>query len=97
MENLNSTENENSSPALDINETLKLVLVELRDSKADLKSLKDEVRGNSASVVSEVKKLKTDTDLKWRSEGHKIQFTLNSEIEDVLKQAPWEREKQLCP
>ena len=38
------------------------------------------------SVSSEVKKLKKEKELKWRFEGHEIQFVFNTELEDGLKQ-----------
>ncbi|KAK6191015.1 hypothetical protein SNE40_002765 [Patella caerulea] len=77
-----------------IGETLKLVLSQLQDLKEDrktvvddlenkidgkLNSFKDEVRGNSLAVQSEVKKLKLDSEHKWSKIGNKIQYTFNSE------------------
>ena len=42
---------------LEINETLKQLLSEVKGQKQELNSLKEEVRGTSVSVSSEVKKL----------------------------------------
>ena len=50
-----------------------------------LDSLRDEFQGTK----SEVKKLKSESDYKWRFEGHKIQYNLNSDNIDELKQALW--------
>ena len=74
---------------LEINKTLKQLLSEVKGQKQELNSLKEEVRGTSVSVSSEVKKLKKEKELKWRFEGHKIQFVFNTELEDGLKQALW--------
>ena len=75
---------------LEINETLKQLLSEVKgQKKQELNSLKEEVRDTSVSVSSEVKKLKKEKELKWRFEGHKIQFVFNTELEDGLKQALW--------
>ena len=74
---------------LEINETLKQLLSEVKGQKQELNSLKEEVRGASVSVSSEVKKLKKEKELKWRFEGHKIQFVFNTELEDGIKQALW--------
>ena len=45
---------------LEINETLKQLLSEVKGQKQELNSLKEEVRGTSVSVSSEVKKLKKE-------------------------------------
>ena len=74
---------------LEINETLKQLLSEVKGQKQELNSLKEEVRGTSVSVSSEVQKLKKEKELKWRFEGHKIQFVFNTELEDGFKQALW--------
>ena len=82
-ENLNNTGN------TDINTNLRELLVELRSQKTEINSLKDKIRGNSLSVASEVKKLKTDKSIVWRFEGNKLQFEFNSEVEDNLMQVIW--------
>ena len=63
--------------------------MELRSQKTEINSLKDEIRGNSLSVASEVKKLKTDKSIVWRFEGNRLQFEFNSEVEDNLTQVIW--------
>ena len=50
---------------------------------------REEFKASTSSVVSQVKKLKTDCSHKWTSEGNKIQFELNSDVLDELKQALW--------
>ena len=56
---------------------------------AELNSLKEEVHGNSINVATEVKKLKSDKDIKWRFEGNKVQHDFNGDIEDTVKQSLW--------
>ena len=71
-----------------ISNNLEAILVELCGQKSDLNSLKDEVRSHSMTV-SEVKKLKTEKDIRWKFEGNRQQFEFNSEIEDLAKQGIW--------
>ena len=52
----------------------------------DISNLRQEVHGASASVASQVKKLKTESQYKWNYEGNKVQFLLNS---DELTQSIW--------
>ena len=54
--------------------------------RSELAELKNEVHGFSLAVASQVKKLKVDQEYKWRYEGKKVQFLLNSEILDDLAQ-----------
>ena len=65
------------------------IQLQLSTILAELSSLKQEVHGNSYSVSSEVKKLKTEQDIKWRFEGNKVQFNFNNELLDAVKQATW--------
>ena len=51
----------------------------------ELSSIKQEVHGSA----SQVKKLKSDSMVKWRSEGNRIQFTFNSELCEELDQVEW--------
>ena len=46
---------------------------------------REEVHGSA----SQVKKLKSDSIVKWRSEGNRIQFTFNSELCEELAQVEW--------
>ena len=41
--------------------------------------LRDEIHGTNQSMKSQVKKMKSDAQYKWRSEGNKIQFNVNTE------------------
>jgi hypothetical protein len=50
----------------------------------DISSLRQEVHGASASAASQVKKLKTESQYKWKYEGNKVQFLLNSELLEEL-------------
>ncbi|XP_052783266.1 complement C1q-like protein 4 [Mya arenaria] len=64
-------------------------LTELENNvAAELSSLKQEVHGNSYSVSPEVKKLKTEQDIKWRFEGNKVQFNFNNELLDAYESNP---------
>lgn len=83
---LTGSESTNNS---DINNNIKELLSELREQRQDINSLKDEVRENSLSVNSDVKRLKTVHELKWRSEGNKIQYEFNSDLREQLKQVLW--------
>ena len=73
----------------DLHSTLKELESELRGQKREISSLKEEVRGNSVTVSTEVKNLKTEKEINWRFEGNKLQFQFNSEIEDSIKQGLW--------
>ncbi|XP_053381190.1 uncharacterized protein LOC123554984 [Mercenaria mercenaria] len=77
-----------SANRTDINQTLNLVLEQLKSQKEELSSLRDDVKGTSLSVSSEVKKIK-DKELSWRKEDNKIQYNFNTDIEDSVVQAKW--------
>lgn len=51
--------------------------------------LRDEIHGTTQFMKSHVKKLKSDAQYKWRSEGNKIQFNSNTENMEDLTQALW--------
>lgn len=51
--------------------------------------LRDEIQGTNQCMKSQVKKMKTESQYKWRSEGNKIQFTGNTENLEDLTQALW--------
>jgi len=55
----------------------------------DISNLRQEVHGASVSVASQVKKLKTESQYKWKYEGNKVQFLLNSELLEELTQSIW--------
>ena len=50
----------------------------------DISNLRQEVHGASVSVASQVKKLKTESQYKWKYEGNKVKFLLNSELLEEL-------------
>ena len=56
---------------------------------SELTSLKREVHGTNQNVATEVKKLKTEKDLRWKFQGNKSQYDFNCDIVDTLKQAEW--------
>jgi hypothetical protein len=78
-----------SQENMDLNSSIRELLVEMREQKREISSLKEEVRGNSLSVRSEVKKLKTEHELKWRYESNKIQHDFNSELHENISQVIW--------
>jgi hypothetical protein len=51
--------------------------------------LRDEIHGTTQSMKSHVKKLKSDAQYKWRSEGNTIQFNSNTENMEDLTQSLW--------
>ena len=77
------------SDETDISSTLKEILSEFKSQRFELNELKEQVRGQSQTVVSEVKKLKTETELSWKYEGNKKQYLFNVEVQDCIKQADW--------
>ena len=80
----NPAENSNS----ELRDSLREVLLELREQKEELNLLRNDVRNSNVSVRSEVQKLKAK-ELSWKHEGHKIQFNFNSELEEALEQTIW--------
>ncbi|KAK3105585.1 hypothetical protein FSP39_001110 [Pinctada imbricata] len=50
-----------------------------------LNEIRQEVRGST----SQVQKLKSDTEFKWRFEGHRKQYNINSEVIEDLEQVSW--------
>ncbi|XP_060567344.1 uncharacterized protein LOC132726093 [Ruditapes philippinarum] len=72
----------------DINQTLQLVLDQLKGQRQEISSLREDVKGNNFSVTSEVKKLK-EKELSWKKEGNKIQYTFNYQVSDLVGQATW--------
>lgn len=65
------------------------IQVQLNAILSELSNLKKDVQGNSLSVATEVKKLKTEKDLVWRFTGNKHQYDFNNEIADIAKQCVW--------
>ena len=55
----------------------------------DISNLRREVHGASVSAASQAKKLKTESQYKWKYEGNKVQFLLNSELLEELTQSIW--------
>ena len=66
-----------------------------REAKVDAKvsekigHLRDEIHGTNQCMKSQVKKMKSDSQYKWRSEGNTIQFNGNNEHLEDLAQALW--------
>ena len=51
--------------------------------RQELSELKDEVHGSNLTVASQVKKLKVEQEYRWKYESNKIQYLLNSEIQEL--------------
>ena len=75
-----------SSSTGDINRNIRELLLEVRNQRSEINSPNEEVRGASQSVASEVKKIKSGNDIRWRFDGNRLQFEFNSEVADNLKQ-----------
>jgi hypothetical protein len=57
--------------------------------RQDLSQLRQEVQGSTLSVATQVKKFKTESDYKWKYEGNRVQFSLNSELLEDLNHTSW--------
>ena len=57
--------------------------------RQDLSQLRQEVQGSTLSVATQVKKLKTESEYKWKYEGNRVQFSLNSELLEDLIHTIW--------
>ena len=70
--------NTHRSEQSEINDNLKAILLELRNQKSEIVSLKQEVQDNSVNVA-QIKKLKTEKDVQKRVkkfiDKNKIKFT----------------------
>ncbi|KAL5004082.1 hypothetical protein ScPMuIL_017538 [Solemya velum] len=55
----------------------------------ELSSLRDEVKGSSLSVATNIMRLKTESQSKWKFEGNRVQFSFNSELLEELNQLVW--------
>ena len=55
----------------------------------DISNLWQQVHVAFASVASQVKKLKTESQYKWKYEGNKVHCLLNSELLEELTQSIW--------
>ena len=75
------------------------------EAKVDVKisekigKLRDEIHGTNQCMKSQLKKTKSDSQYKWRSEGNTIQFNGNNEhLEDLLRHfGLWIIPKQIMP
>ncbi|XP_046550287.1 uncharacterized protein LOC124260082 [Haliotis rubra] len=74
----------------DINEKLDSILKKIEASKADIfRSVDAKFAGlneNYARTCQELSKLKSEKDFVWKHEGHRIQYSFNSDTIDGLKQ-----------
>ena len=57
--------------------------------RQDLSQLRQEVQGSTLSVATQVKKFKTESEYKWKYEGNRVQFSLNSELLEDLIHTIW--------
>ena len=55
----------------------------------DISNLRQQVNVAFASVASQVKKLKTESQYKWQYEGNNVHILLNSELLAELIQSIW--------
>ena len=53
-----------------------------------------DLRQNSKTVSTEVKKIKERANFSWRKSGNKNQYLFNSEIEETFNQTYWAVENQ---
>ena len=67
------------------------ILEQLSAQKEDISQLQTDLRQNSKTVSTEVKKIKERADFSWRKPGNKIQYLFNSE---TFNQANWAVENQ---
>ena len=79
---INSEQRGNTEPSTELKSQLNVIL-------SELSNLKEAVHGTNLTFASEVKKLKTEKDLKWRFQGNKVQFDFNSDLADSVKQCIW--------
>ena len=68
---------------------------EIKQQRLEVQTSREEVKGSSENVASEVKK--------WKFQGNKIQFDFKSNIVDVVNQISWsvqngklDYSKELC-
>ena len=54
-----------------------------------LMSFRQEIVGGTSSVSQDIKKLKTEQNTTWKSEGNRDQFEQNSKVSDTVTQALW--------
>ena len=71
---------------IDVRQQLREGLSELRNQRAEVQSLKEDIQGSTLNVAAEVKKLKCGKDLVWKYQGNKIQFDINNEVDEIAKQ-----------
>ena len=74
---------------LDIQSQLKELLAEVKTQRREVRDLKNDVHNNSLSVSSEVKKLKSETQVTWRFKGNKVQYDFNGELDESINQVVW--------
>ena len=70
------------------------ILEQLSAQKEDISQLQTDLRQNSKTLSTEVKKIKEMADFSWRKPGNKNQYLFNSEIEETFNQASWAVENQ---
>ena len=87
MANTTPEEHEGGGP------TLKDLFQEIQQQRFEVQRLREEVKGTSVNVASEVKKLKTSHEMKWKYQGNKIQYEFNDSISDNVTQLLWSIQK----
>jgi hypothetical protein len=85
-------DNSSQEPDVSLNDILKAVK-EQGDINSrlrqDLSQLRQEVQGSTLSVATQVKKFKTESEYKWKYEGNRVQFSLNSELLEDINHTIW--------
>ena len=77
--------------------TIADLLSEIKSQKEEIKefvnakvsSLRDEIKGASASAASDLRKLKGQSEIEWKSKGHKKQYSFNLDIQEDLESIKW--------
>ena len=66
--------------------TLRDLMNEIKQQRAEVQNLKEHVQGNSYAVTSQVNKLKKDKDIVWRYKGNKVQYEFNEDLSENVEQ-----------
>ena len=78
----NSEQRDNTEPSNKLKSQLNVIL-------SELSHLKEAFHSTNLTFASEVKRSKTEKDLKWRFQGNKVLFDFNSDLADSVKQCIW--------
>ncbi|KAJ8318521.1 hypothetical protein KUTeg_003612 [Tegillarca granosa] len=73
------------------------IMAEIKQQKQELssfvdnkiKTLQAEIHGSNLAVASDIKKLKSESEIEWKFKGNKIQYNFNSSIAELSSQVEW--------